>query len=143
MMVDGLDKRLPSRMQDYTRLQVWHRARSLTVAIHEATRRIPSRSAPGLTSQLMRATMSIGATIAEGAGRETRPDFARFITMAISSTTEVEHHLSVCTDLGLLEDAVVARLTARCVEIRKMLFGLRRALLEAEDADGRHRPAVD
>jgi four helix bundle protein len=77
----------------------------------------------------MRATMSIGATIAEGAARETRVDFARFITMAISSTSEVEHHLSVCVDLGLMEATISDRLAARCVEIRRMLFGLRRALL--------------
>ena len=120
-------------MQDYTKLLVWQRARSLTVAVHEATRRVHPRAAPGLRAQLLRASMSIGATIAEGAGRESRPDFARFITMAISSTSEVEHHLTVCTDLGLVDDSIVGRLTARCQEIRKMLYGLRRALLKADD----------
>lgn len=77
--------------------------------------------------------MSIGATIAEGAGRDSRPDFARFITMAISSTSEVEHHLTVCTDLGLIDDSIVTRLTDRCREIRKMLYGLRRAILNGDD----------
>lgn len=120
-------------MQDYTKLLVWQRARSLTVAVHEATRSISPRAAPGLRAQLLRAAMSIGATIAEGAGRESRPDFARFVTMAISSTSEVEHHLTVCTDLGLVEESIVERLTGRCQEIRKMLYGLRRAILKADD----------
>jgi len=122
-------------MQDYTKLLVWQRARSLTVAVHEATRRIHPRAAPGLRAQLLRAAMSIGATIAEGAGRESRPDFARFVTMAISSTSEVEHHLTVCTDLGLVDDSIVGRLTDRCQEIRKMLYGLRRAILKADAED--------
>ena len=120
-------------MQDYTKLLVWQRARSLTVAVQEATRSIHPRAAPGLRAQLLRAAMSIGATIAEGAGRESRPDFARFVTMAISSTSEVEHHLTVCTDLGLVEESIVARLTDRCQEIRKMLYGLRRAILKADE----------
>lgn len=122
-------------MQDYTKLVVWQRARSLTVAVHEATRTVHPRAAPGLRAQLLRAAMSIGATIAEGAGRESRPDFARFVTMAISSASEVEHHLTVCTDLGLVEHSIVARLIDRCQEIRKMLYGLRRAILKADDGE--------
>ena len=123
-------------MQDYTKLLVWQRARSLTVAVHEATRHVRPQVAPGLRSQLMRATMSISATIAEGAGRETRTDFARFITMAISSASEVEHHLTVCTDLGMVDTVIVRRLAERTVEVRRMLFGLRRALLEADADEG-------
>ena len=60
--------------------------------------------------------------------------------MAISSTSEVEHHLTVCTDLGLVDEAVVARLGARCEETRKMLFAFRRALLEAEDRESQEPP---
>lgn len=122
-------------MQDYSKLLVWQRARSLTVAVHEATRYVRPQTAPGLRGQLMRATMSISATVAEGAGRETRTDFARFITMAISSASEVEHHLTVCTDLGLVDPVIVERLAERTVEVRRMLFGLRRALLEADSDD--------
>jgi four helix bundle protein len=126
-------------MQDYTKIVAWQRARSLNVAVHEAARAIRPQVAPGLRSQLVRATMSIGATIAEGAGRETRVDFARLISMAISSTSEVEHHLTVCADLCLIDSTINERLTARCVEIRRMLFGFRRALLDA-DRDDREAP---
>jgi four helix bundle protein len=120
-------------MQDYTRLLIWQRARSLNVSVFEVTRAFPPRVAPGLRAQLMRATMSIGATIAEGAGRETRPDFARFITMPAASASEAEHHLIVASDLGLIEPRISARLTDRIIEVRRMLFGFRRALLAAED----------
>ncbi len=119
-------------MQDFRRIVAWRRARALTIAIHEASRTIRPQAAPGLRSQLLRATMSISATIAEGAGRESRVDFAQFIMMAIGSTSEVEHHLTVCSDLELVDRAVVARLSASCDEIRKMLFCFRRTLLEAE-----------
>ena len=75
--------------------------------------------------------MSISANIAEGAGRATRPDFARFLSMAIASSSEAEHHLTVASDLGFLEGAIAERLIDRVVEARRMLFGLQRALLES------------
>lgn len=56
--------------------------------------------------------------------------------MAISSASEVEHHLTVCTDLGLVDSIIVERLAERTVEVRRMLFGLRRALLEADSDEG-------
>jgi four helix bundle protein len=119
-------------MQDYTRLLVWQKARSLNVSMGEVARSLPPRLAPGLRAQLIRATMSIGANIAEGASRESRPDFARFIAMAAASASEAEHHLIVASDLGLIEEGISLRLTTRIIEVRRMLFGLRRALLAAE-----------
>ncbi|MBA3670598.1 MAG: four helix bundle protein [Gemmatimonadaceae bacterium] len=124
-------------MQDHTKLLVWQRARSLTVAIHEATKRIPHASVPGLRSQILRAVMSIGTNVAEGANRDSRADFARFVTMAIASCSEVEHHLSVCDDLGLMDRSIAERLERQTVELRRMLFGLRRALLDRIAAERR------
>jgi four helix bundle protein len=119
-------------MQDYSKLLVWQKARSLTVVINELSRPFRPGDAPGLRSQLMRATMSISATIAEGAGRESRRDFARFISMAIASASEVEHHLRTAADLGIIGEAPHARGLTQCIEVRRMLYGLRRALVEAE-----------
>jgi four helix bundle protein len=126
-MVDAL-----SGMQDYTRLLVWQRARALSVAINEATRGFPSGAAPGLRPQIMCATLSIGANIAEGAARSSRPELARFISSAAASTSEVEHHLIAAQDFGLLDDAILGRLIAMVVEVRRMLFGLRHAILSRE-----------
>jgi four helix bundle protein len=121
-------------MQDFKNLMVWQRARSLSVAVHEATRSIAAGEAPGLRSQLRRAAMSISATIAEGAGRDSRKDFARFLSMAIASASEVEHHLIQSDDLGVLDRVAAERLIERVVEVRRMLYGLRRALLDAGES---------
>lgn len=116
-------------MQDYTRLLVWQRARALTRGVHEATRALHPRTLPGLRGQLLRATMSIGANLAEGASRETRADFARFVSIALGSANEVEHQLVTCSDLGVVDRSIIERLLAQVTEIRRMLFGLRRALV--------------
>jgi four helix bundle protein len=122
-------------MQDYKKLSVWRKARALTVAVHEIACTFPARSAPGLRAQLQRAVMSVTSTIAEGAGRESRVDFARFITMAIASSSEVEHHLGMCRDLGMLDELTHDRLSGEAIDIRRMLFGLRRALLMREQEE--------
>ena len=119
-------------MQDYTKLVVWQRARALTVSINEVARAFQPALAPGLRAQLMRSTMSIATNIAEGSARTSRVDFARFVTIAAGSTTETEHHLTVACDLGLVEETIAARLIDRVVEMRRMLYGLHRALLAAE-----------
>jgi four helix bundle protein len=120
-------------MQDYTKLLVWQRARTLTVLVHEAVLAFPPRSAPGLRAQTMRAAMSIGATIAEGAAKASRREFARYLEMAAGSAGEVQHHVIAAGDLGLIGAPVAARLLERVIEVRRMLYGLRRVVLESGD----------
>jgi len=129
-------------MQDYTKLLVWQKARSLTVSMNQVSRPFRPGDAPGLRSQLMRATMSISATIAEGAGRDSRPDFARFLSMAIASASEVEHHLRTASDLGVIGEAAHKKALDQCIEVRRMLFGLRKTLLQADARERQtHAPA--
>jgi four helix bundle protein len=131
---------LPSwGMQDYTRLLVWQRSRALTLGVHEATRALHPRTLHGLRTQLLRASMSIGANLAEGASRESRADFARFVSIALGSATEVEHHLITCSDLGVVDRSIMERLLAQVIEIRRMLFGLRRALVMPASSGGDER----
>jgi len=122
-------------MQDFKNLMVWQRARSFSVAVHEATRSINGTDAPGLRTQIRKAALSISATIAEGAGRDTRKDFARFLSMAIGSANEVEQHLVLADDLAVMDGNATQGLIGQVTEIRRMLFGLRRVLLEAGIGD--------
>lgn len=119
-------------MQDHTKLLVWHRARGLNLLVRAIAPRLRSPDAPKLRAQTMDAVQSIGRNIAEGAGRASRPDFARFIDMAAASSTEVDHHLTTAFDLGLISDTTLAELVGENSQIRRMLFGLRRTLLRRE-----------
>ena len=78
----------------------------------------------GLGSQLTRAAFSIPANIAEGAGRESVKEFRRYPTIALGSASELENHLLVAGELGLLHDA--PRHLQELSEIQRMLTGLRR-----------------
>ena len=55
-------------MEDFKKLVVWTKAHELTLAVYLRTRRFPKEEMYGLTSQVRRASASIGANIAEGCG---------------------------------------------------------------------------
>ncbi len=88
------------------------------------TRALPKDELYGLMSQLKRACVSIEANIAEGCGRGSDADFARFLQIAMGSACEVECHLWISYDLNLLKHAHYQDLTHRIVEVKRMLSAL-------------------
>jgi four helix bundle protein len=108
-------------VHDYRRLEVWRRADDLTVEVYKLTERFPTSEQFELTSQIRRAAYSIPTNIAEGAGRRSNRDFARFIDISIGSSTELEYQLHLANRLGYIEPPDQLCLTARLGEIRGML----------------------
>lgn len=111
-------------MKDFRNLQVWQKAHALTLKVYKATDVFPSNEKYGLTSQLRRAVASVPTNIAEGCGKNTDPDFARFLQMAMGSACEVEYHLLLAHDLEYLADSQYAALNNSIVEIKRMLATL-------------------
>lgn len=96
----------------------------MTLSIYRLTADFPTNERYGLTSQLQRASASIGANLAEGCGRETDADYRRFVQVAAGSACEVEYHLILSRDLGLLDATAFERLNSEINEIKRMLCGL-------------------
>lgn len=111
-------------MQDFRKLEVWQFAHALTLNMYRYTRRLPDDERFGLISQIRRAAVSIEANIAEGCGRNTPMDFARFLQQAMGSATEVECHLLICKDLGMLRESEYREHLAKTVQIKRMLTSL-------------------
>ncbi len=100
----------------------------LTLNIYRITANFPTTERYGLSSQLQRAAASIGANLAEGCGRETDTDFRRFVHIASGSACEVEYHLILAKDLGLIEGQEHNSLSAEINEVKRILVGLARYL---------------
>ncbi len=115
-------------MQDFRNLKVWEKAHALTLEIYKTSKSFPRDEMYGLTSQMRRASVSIGANIAEGSCRRGDVDFARFLQMAAGSASEVQYHLLLCRDLELLQTAEFQRLTDEVVEVKRMLASLMQKL---------------
>jgi four helix bundle protein len=111
-------------VKDFKELKVWVKAHELTIAIYGITRTFPRSEMYGLTSQLQRSAASIGANIAEGCGRHSDGEFARFLQIARGSASETEYHLLLARDLSFLSDDNHRSAEKRLVEVQRMLTSL-------------------
>jgi four helix bundle protein len=110
-------------MRDFRELKVWQKAHALTLDVYRATKSFPRDELYSLTNQIRRAAVSIGANIAEGAGKNTRAELARFLQIALGSASELEYHLLLSRDLGYLVPEVCEQLSQQVIETKKMLSG--------------------
>jgi four helix bundle protein len=83
-------------------LEVWQLSRSLVRETYELCRKPPLSSDRYLASQAQRAAVSCMANIAEGYGRPTDLDFARFLGISIASVLEYISHVQVMFDVGYI-----------------------------------------
>ena len=115
-------------MRDFRKIQVWQKAHKFTLKIYKITTTFPQDERFGLVSQIRRATASIPTNIAEGAGRETQKEFARFIHIATGSASEVEYLLLLSHELGYIPKEEYPLLDQNIVEIKRMLYAFGKAL---------------
>jgi four helix bundle protein len=108
-------------MRNYRDLQVWGKAHNLTLELYRVSRQFPREEVYGITSQLRRAAASIGANLAEGCGRRTSSELARFVRIAMGSASELDYHLLLSRDLGFMTDNDFTGTSATLNEVRKML----------------------
>jgi four helix bundle protein len=115
-------------MPNHENLRVWNEARTLGSFVYAISGEWPASEKYGMTSQIRRAATSIGANIAEGAGRGSDADFRRFIRMAIGSTNEVDHFLVLAGDLDWISSDTLARGRQLISSLRMQLSSLNRTL---------------
>jgi four helix bundle protein len=115
-------------MQSFWNLKVWEKAHAVTLEIYSASRSFPKDELYGLTSQVRRASASIGANIAEGSCRKGDIEFGRFLQIAMGSASELEYHLLLAHDLHILQRMDYERLSDGVVEVKRMLASLIRSI---------------
>jgi four helix bundle protein len=111
-------------VSDFRKLVVWRKAHELAIRVHEVAGGIRGSRNAALRNQMVRAAMSIPANIVEGSSQESRREFARFLSYAANSATELEYHLLIARDTSAMGLTDFSALSQRTVEVRKMLRGL-------------------
>jgi four helix bundle protein len=107
-------------------LVVWQRAHEFVLAVYRYTESFPEREKYGLAHQLRRAAVSIPANIAEGFGKRSSAEKARFLNIAEGSVEECRYYLILSQDLGYGQSE---SLTATLEETSKLLSAYVRTIL--------------
>lgn len=90
----------------FEKLAVWKEARILTVLIYQLTEKFPDKEKFGLINQMRRASVSIGANIAEGSPRFSAKEQAHFYSVSYGSPMELMSHSFTALDLKYLNEEV-------------------------------------
>ena len=116
------------KSRSHKELIVWQRGMELATEIYRSTAGFPKEETYGLTSQIRRSAVSIPSNIAEGHGRRTDIDFARFLRIANGSLRELDTQVILAEKLSYLKQEVSLRLQEQISEVGRLLAGLMAAL---------------
>src|SRR5208337_5104789 len=95
-------RRFMAKIRTFRELVAWQKGMVLAKRIYVATREMPRNEQFGLTIQIRRAAVSIPSNIAEGFGRQSRPDLLKFLRIARGSLNEAATQLELAYDLEML-----------------------------------------
>ena len=121
-------------MKDFRTLNVWQKSHKLAVLIYQKTKKFPKEEVYGITSQLRRAIVSIPTNLAEGCGRGSDKDFAKFAQIAIGSASECEYLILLSNELGFVDKNDSDELIEKVCEIKRMLTSLIKNLHKSTDS---------
>ena len=118
------------KIYSFEKLTVWQKSKNLSVFIYKITRTFPKEELFGLVSQMRRCSVSISSNIAEGSGRHTQKDKARFTAIAYGSALELLNQTIICKELEFIPDEEYLIIRTELTEITLMLDALHKSQLK-------------
>jgi len=115
-------------MNKFEELLIWQKAMDLVEKIYLIVSELPSDERFRLASQIKRCSISIPSNIAEGAGRNSKKEFIRFLSIANGSSTELQTQLLLCVRLKLISQEKIKPIIDLINEIQKMNRSLQKSL---------------
>ena len=115
----------------YRKLEIWRDSIDLLKEVYILADKLPKSEEYNLKSQLKRAMVSVPLNIAEGKCRASSKDFSHFLNIAAASMDEVDVILTICEELGFLQN--LANIHEKNKVLTKRINALRRKLSEEND----------
>jgi four helix bundle protein len=127
---------MKTREFSFEKLDTWQKAKNFVKEVYIGTNDFPGEEKYGLTSQMRRAAISIVSNLAEGSGRITGKDKAKFTSMAFSSLMETANQAIIAFELRYLKPANYLKLRTQAEELSRMLTALRNSQLGEDPEEG-------
>lgn len=115
-------------MFGFEKLEVWQKAIDYADCIYDATRQFPDDERFGLVSQMRRSSVSVSSNVAEGSGRGSNADFARFVGIGYGSLLESVSQSHVARRQQFLAQQAFDQVYDRAEQLARMLSGLKTSL---------------
>lgn len=109
------------KIKRFEDIEAWKKARNLTNDIYGVTSKGDFARDFGLRDQIRRASVSVMLNIAEGFGRKTNKEFARFLIQAHGSVSEVQSALYVALDQNYITEQEFHQFYNSYESVSKML----------------------
>ena len=113
----------------------WQKARLFIRHVYTVTKHYPDDEKFGLISQFRRASVSIGANIAEGYKRIGKDDKLRFYNYAQASLEECRCYIFLSLDLGYITQEEASQLTSEIEDASRMLNSYATAIVNKKQWD--------
>ncbi len=111
-------------MKSHKDLDVWNKAIDFSEIIYRLTKDYPREESFGLVSQMRRAAVSIAANVSEGAARNSRKDFIRFLYIARGSASELDTLLEISDRTKMTASELIIKAKEDNLVLMKMLSAL-------------------
>jgi four helix bundle protein len=122
---------------------VWQKAQDLAVQVTRLVRELRrDRAADVIGMQLLRATASVSANIAEGYGRFSDGAFRNHLSIARGSLFEAESWIDLLCRSGYVQQETQASLVSQCHEIGRLLTARMKGLEKARPSMIRDEQAI-
>ena len=121
-------------MHNYRKLDTWLDGVELADTIYTLTASFPKTEIFGLSSQMQRAAVSVPSNIAEGSGKGSDRDFARFVSISLGSLFELETQIEIAYRRGYISTENYYALRPRIESLQKRIYNLREHLAPDLDA---------
>jgi four helix bundle protein len=115
-------------LKGYKDLKVWSKSVDLANKIIVLVSGFPKHLVFNLGNQIIKSAISIPSNIAEGAGRNSKTEFLRFLDIAYASLCELETQITISYNAKLLALDEFDNFSKECDEIGKMINGLANSL---------------
>jgi four helix bundle protein len=108
-------------MTDFKKLLIWQRSHNLVLEVYSISKKFPKDEIYGLTSQIRRCAVSVPSNIAEGSGKNTDAELARYLVIAMGSFSELEYQMILARDLDFINIVEFEKMNNEINESKKML----------------------
>jgi four helix bundle protein len=109
-------------MKNYKELKIWVKGIEIVKMTYQLSKQIPNEEKYGIISQMTRAAVSIPANIAEGSGRNSEKDYARFLEIALGSAFELQTYFIIAKEMGWTKSNDLNEAENNLLDEIKMIF---------------------